>query len=81
MKNIVGSRIRDSRLRQGRRVTQDELAARVQALGIEIDQTAISRIESGERLVTDVELLGISQALDVSIAELFVGIQLPSETQ
>ena len=79
MKNIVGARIRASRLRRGRRVTQDELAARVQALGVDIDQTAISRIESGERQVTDVEILGICQALDVEVGELFVGIHLPSE--
>ena len=71
MKNIVGSRIRGLRNRQGRKISQQELAARLQALGIEIDQTTISRIENGERLVTDIEVLALCRALGVDISALF----------
>ncbi len=71
MKNVVGSRIRELRHRAGRRVTQEELAARLQAQGLEIDRTAISKIEAGKRPVTDVEMIAICKALDVKMVELF----------
>ncbi len=77
MKNIVGSRIRDFRLRGTSRVSQEALAARLQALGMDLDQAAISRIEGGERQVTDIELLAICQALGISVASLFEGAPLP----
>lgn len=80
MKNVVGSRIRDARLQASSRVSQEELAARLQALGVDMDQTAISRLESGERQVTDIELLAICHALGTSVAALFEGTSLPPRT-
>jgi len=67
----VGPRIREARNRSGLRVTQGDLAARLQALGVNLDRTAISKIESGRRTITDVEIAAISEALKVSIASLF----------
>jgi transcriptional regulator with XRE-family HTH domain len=60
-------------------VTQEELVARLQALGVDIDQPALSRIETGDRQVTDVEILGICEALGVGVPELFKGLRLPSQ--
>ncbi len=71
MKNVVGPRIREARRRPGRRVTQQELVARLQTLGLEIDRTAISKIEAGTRPVTDVEIIAICKALGVKVATLF----------
>ena len=79
MKNVVGPRIRDARLGARRKVSQAELAARLQAMGVELDQTAISRIENGERQVTDVEVLAICRALGVTVGSLFTDLRLPSE--
>jgi len=36
--------------------------ARLQAMGVDMDQSALSRIENGERQVTDVEILAICEA-------------------
>ena len=79
MKNVVGPHIRDARLRGSRKVSQEELAARLQAMGVPLDQTAISRIENGERQVTDIELLAICRALGIGVGSLFIGLNLPGE--
>lgn len=49
------------------RVTQLDLAARVQAYGVPLTQATISKIEQGTRIVTDVELKAIASALAVSV--------------
>lgn len=61
-------------------MSQEELAARLQAMGIDLDQAAISRIENGERQVTDIELFAICRALNVAVESLFIGISLAQET-
>ena len=71
MPNVVGSRIREGRYRAGRKITQLQLAARLQTLGIDIGRTAISKIEAGRRPVTDSEIAAICKALDVSVEWLF----------
>ena len=71
MKNIVGRRIMEARHSRGRKVTQEQLAAKLQTLGINIDRTAISKIEQGRRPVTDKEIVAICQALGIKVAELF----------
>ncbi len=71
MKNVVGPKIREARYSGGRKVTQQELAARLQALGIDIDRTAISKIEAGRRPVTDIEIVALGKVLGVKITELF----------
>lgn len=63
-KNICGSRVKTVRKRLG--LTQDDLAAKLQVSGVEIERNSISRLESGERFVADYELLTISKILGVS---------------
>mgnify|MGYP000971018152 CR=1 FL=1 len=58
--NIVGDRAQKMRIKLG--LSQAELAARMQAQGV-----GISRIELGERIVTDYEALALSKALRVPI--------------
>ncbi len=75
-KNLSGRRIRDAR--EGKvgnlpKLTQDQLAARLQAMDISIDRLSICRIERGNRQITDVELAAISQALSVSVEWLLFG--------
>lgn len=52
--NISGERIRQWRLNAG--LTQEELAIKMQLSGLQMGQMAISRIETGKRLVADFEL-------------------------
>ncbi len=66
--NVCGDRIRRRRVID--RVSQEQLAAKLQLVGLGITQKAISRIETGKRIVTDYELLAISEALDVSVSYL-----------
>lgn len=68
-KNIVGSRVLKARKQS--KITQMELAARLQVLGIKIDRPAISKLESGIRPVSDIEVAAIAKALKVPIAWLF----------
>lgn len=66
--NIVGRRIFEYRKKQ--KLSQEDLAAKMQSNNIEITQKIISRMEKQERFVTDYELLVFSQVLGVSIYDL-----------
>lgn len=62
--NVSGDRVRELRLRA--RLSQTALAAKMQTEGAIIEQDAVSRIESGSRLVTDYELLVLTRIFHVS---------------
>jgi transcriptional regulator with XRE-family HTH domain len=49
----------------------------LQLSGIDLDKNAIQRIESGQRFVTDIELLALSQTLHVSLDELLASSDVP----
>jgi len=66
--NIVGKKIYE--FRKAQKLSQEELAAKMQLNNIEISQKVISRIEKQERFVTDYELLVFSQVLNVNIYDL-----------
>lgn len=68
--NICGKKIKEIRLLQSPKLSQRGLADKLQLAGIDLDKNAIQRIESGQRFVTDIELLAFSQILNVSLAEL-----------
>ena len=50
--------------------SQRQLADDLQLLGLDIDKNAVQRIEAGKRFVTDIELVYISKALNLSYEEL-----------
>lgn len=64
-KNLCGDRVRTVRMRK--RITQEELAARMQVEGVTIERDCISRIEMGSRFVADYELKVLSKLLGVSV--------------
>jgi transcriptional regulator with XRE-family HTH domain len=66
-RNIVGPRVREARKKAKPPITQKYLAARLEVLGLEIDQAKISKIEQGIRPVFDYELAKIAEALKVSV--------------
>ena len=64
-KNLCGDRVREGRARN--RMTQADLAARLQIEGITIERDSVSRIEIGTRFVADFELVIIAKILGVSL--------------
>lgn len=65
-KNICGDRVHEARCKY--RMTQSDLAARLQVAGINIERDSVSRIEIGTRFVADYELRELSKILNVSVA-------------
>lgn len=51
--NLCGERVREARIKAG--MSQDTLAAKLQLAGLQIGQMAVSRIETGKRVVPDFE--------------------------
>ena len=69
-KNILGKNVR--KLRKERKLTQKDLAAKVQTIGLDMDRLAIVRIEAGTRVIADYEVLYLKEALELkSIDELY----------
>ncbi len=64
-KNICGDRIREARVVQ--RMSQRELAAKMQVEGITIERDSISRVEIGTRFVADYELKVFAKVLNVDV--------------
>jgi hypothetical protein len=67
-RNAAGPHIR--KFRVARELSQDQLAAKVQLLGLDIDRVTIAKIESQIRSLYDFELAVIAAALNISTAEL-----------
>lgn len=67
--NMVGPRIKQLRLEKG--MTQKTLAERLETLAVYVCRGSISRIEEQKRTITDIELAGIAEVLQVDISESF----------
>lgn len=70
-RSLIGERIRDARLKSRPPLSQQDLAGRLAARGISIDQTGVSRIERQERYLMDYEIKAIARCLRVTVAWLF----------
>jgi transcriptional regulator with XRE-family HTH domain len=64
-RNIAGSRVKIARLKNN--LTQQELSAKLETLAVYIDRASISKIEQQKRIITDIELVALSQVLNVSV--------------
>ena len=67
--NMVGPRIKQLRLEKG--MTQKTLAERLETLAVYVCRDSISRIERQKRTITDIELAGLGEVLQVDISEFF----------
>ncbi len=67
-RNVVGKRVREARKQAKPPITQKDLVARLQILGLKVDQSTISKIEQGTRPVFDFEVVALAKALKVSTA-------------
>lgn len=68
LNNVCGKNV--SRIRKEMKISQRELADRLQISGLDVDKNAVQRIEAGKRFVTDIELLVLANVLKVEIHEL-----------
>ena len=71
LNNVCGKNI--ARLRLGLKISQRELADKMQLVGIDVDKNAIQRIECGKRFVTDIEIIAFSKIFNISFDELLLG--------
>lgn len=62
--NLPGGRVREARVKAG--MSQEDLAAKLQLAGLQIGQMAVSRIETGKRVVPDFELPVLAEVLGVT---------------
>lgn len=65
VKNVSGDRIHQART--AKRLSRENLAAKMQVSGVIIEREAISKIETGDRFVADYELRAFAQVLGVSM--------------
>lgn len=65
--NICGERVRLGRALQKPPLTQDELARKMQFMGMEMTPLILSRIEKNQRHVCDAELRMLAKALGVTM--------------
>ena len=66
--NIISEKLRDLRKKRG--LSQEELAAQMQLLGVDISQPLISKIEQNKRFVKDYELVSLCKVLNVTERDL-----------
>jgi len=68
--NLCGQNVAKYRTMLTPKTSQRMLADKLQLIGVDVDKNAIQRIESGQRFVTDIELVALATALNVSISDL-----------
>lgn len=77
-KNIVGERVKIARLFHNPPLDQIDLAVGLSSvLGTPVGRTTISRLESKERPVTDIELIALAEVLCVDVDWLLLGDEKP----
>lgn len=67
--NITGEKIKY--YRKMRKLSQQQLSDKLETLAVYICRGSISRIEDSSRTITDIELYGLSEILQVPIEKFF----------
>lgn len=67
--NLTGVKIKY--YRKERKWSQQQLSDKLETLAVYICRGSISRIEDGSRTITDIELYGLSQILQIPIEKFF----------
>jgi transcriptional regulator with XRE-family HTH domain len=70
-KNIFGPALRRAREQSRVKMTQSDLAALLNSMGLRIDRSAISRMENQEVSISDVQLVYFAKALEIDLQKLF----------
>jgi transcriptional regulator with XRE-family HTH domain len=69
--NDIGHNLAKIRFR--RKLTQDQLAARLQIAGYDMTRQVVANLESRRRIATDRHITGLVKVLRCSLDELFFG--------
>lgn len=64
-KNLVGLKMHEVRKQRG--ISQRQVADDLNEMGLIIDKNAVQRMESGQRFITDIELITIAKYLDIPL--------------
>jgi len=67
--NIIGAKIKYTRI--SAKMSQQQLSNKLELMAVYVCRGSISRIENGDRAVTDIEIDAISKVLKVSLDHLF----------
>ena len=67
--NIIGQRVKKARINAG--LSQQQLSNKLELMAVYVCRGSVSRIENGERAITDIEIDAISKVLKVSLDYLF----------
>ena len=70
LNNVCGKNI--AKFRMSLKISQRELADKMQLAGIDIDKNAIQRIECGKRFVTDIEIIAFTKVFNITYEDLFI---------
>lgn len=70
-KNLISERLIELRKKQD--LSQRDLAHKLQLAGYDIDKNVITRIETNQRYVTDIELQAFTKVLDTTYEFLIDG--------
>lgn len=73
VRNIIGKRVKEARLNFTPKMTQANLATKLQLDDWIITRVSIAKIESGIRQVRDYELVKLARALNVNVDWLLEG--------
>lgn len=68
LNNVCGKNI--SFYRNQMKISQRNLAEKLQLVGLDIDKNAIQRIECGKRFVTDIEIIGFAKVFNINFEDL-----------
>ena len=68
-KNMIGHKVYE--LRTKKKMSQQMLSDKLETEAVYICRGSVSRIEDGQRTVTDIELYGLAKVLGVPIEKLF----------
>ena len=70
-RNLIGANVRRIRMAMEPKVTLEDMAGRLAALGVSLDRSAVGRIENNDRYVLDYEAVALADALRVTVSDLF----------
>ena len=73
--NLIGANV--ERIRKSKGIKQKELLAQLQVNGVDMNATALSKLEGQTRIATDIELFMLSKILKVSMYTLIEGYDDP----
>lgn len=66
--NLCGLNV--AKYRKALKISQRELADRLQVINLDIDKNAVQRIESGQRFITDIEVIALAKVFNVTVEQL-----------